>query len=171
MRDEPLIFAGCSAKRTKAEPAMFKIKPSAQQLQSTEKKGYLLINELWKKGTYSVHDMHVVNIDAKSHSAKTPEKCLQEAERKNKKMHQETCLQKRQHFPPFVNSVDGLMGVEVAANLKNISRRLTTKWRQPYSRTCGYVKSRIVITLVRATHRCIQEYRVPEHKISVQRMQ
>ena len=27
---------------------------------------------------------------------------------------------------------------------------------QPYSRTCGYVKSRIVITFVRSKHRCIR---------------
>ena len=78
------------------------------------------------------------------------------------------CLQKRRHFLPFVASVDGLLGAEAAATLKRIASRLATKWHQPYSRTWGYVNSRIYITLVRATPWCIRGSRVPEHKISVQ---
>ena len=115
--------------------------------------------------------MRVVNTYAKSHSAKTPEKCLQEVERAKKKMYLKACLQQRRHFPPFDASVDGLLGVEETATLKRIASRLTSKWRQPYSRTCGYVKIRIAITLMQATHRCIQGSRVPAHKISVQRPQ
>ena len=111
--------------------------------------------------------MRVVNIDAKSYSAKTPEKCLQEAESEMKKIYMEACLQKHQHFSTFIASFDGLLGVEATAALKRIPSCLTKKWRQPYSRTCGYVKSRVSITLVRATHRCIRGSRVPAHKISV----
>ena len=86
-------------------------------------------------------------------------------------MYLEAFLQQRRHFSPFVASVDGLLGVEATATIKRIASRLDIKWRQPYSRTCGYVKSRIAITLVCATHRCIRESRVPEHRISVQRPQ
>ena len=70
-------------------------------------------------------------------------------------MYLEACLKQRWHLSPFVASVDGLLGVEATANLKRIASRLATKWKQFCSKTCGYVKSRIVITLVRATHRCI----------------
>ena len=63
------------------------------------------------------------------------------------------------------------MGMEATATLKRISSRLATKWRQPYSKTCGYVKSRVAITLVRATHRCLRGSQVPAHQISVQRPQ
>ena len=83
----------------------------------------------------------------------------------------EACLQKRRHFYPFFASVDGLLGVEAMDTLKMVASRLATKWKQFYSKTCGYVKSRIVITLVRATHRCIRESRVTVHRISVQRPQ
>ena len=65
----------------------------------------------------------------------------------------------------------GLLGVEEMATLKMIASRLATKCRQTYSKTCGYVKSRVAITLVRATHRCLRESRVPAHRISVQRPQ
>ena len=39
-----------------------------------------------QNGTDSVNEMRVVNTDAKSHMAKAPEKCLQEAERGKKRM-------------------------------------------------------------------------------------
>ena len=78
-------------------------------------------------------------------------------------MYLEACLQQRQQFSP--------LGVEVMATLKRIASRLATKWKQYYSKTCRKVKSRIAITLVRATHRCIEGSRVPAHRISVQRPQ
>ena len=48
-------------------------------LEATEHRGDLLIRELCQNGTDSVHNMRIVNTDAKSYLAKTPEKCLQEA--------------------------------------------------------------------------------------------
>ena len=115
--------------------------------------------------------MPVVNTDALLYVRRSPEKCLQEAERGKKKIYLEACLQKRQHFSLFVASVDGLLGVEVMATLKRIDSRLATKWRHPYSKTCGYVKSRVAITVVCATHRCLHVSRVTVHRISVQRPQ
>ena len=70
-------------------------------------------------------------------------------------MYLEACLQQRRHFSSFVALVDRLLGVEATATLKRLASRLATKWKQSYSKTCGYVNSRIAITLVRATHRCI----------------
>ena len=46
---------------------------------TTEQKGDLLIHNLWKNWTDSVHYMRVVNTDAKYHSGETPEKCLEDA--------------------------------------------------------------------------------------------
>ena len=86
-------------------------------------------------------------------------------------MYLEACLQQRRHFSPFVALVYGLLGVDATATLKRIPSCLATKWRQPYSKTCGYVKSRVAITLVRATHCCLRGSRVPAHQISVQQPQ
>ena len=72
-----------------------------------------------------------------------------------------------QEILPFFASVDGLLGVEVTATLKRLASCLETKWRKPYSKTYGYVKSRIAITLVCATHRFIRGSRVLAHQISV----
>ena len=86
-------------------------------------------------------------------------------------MYLEACLQQRQHFSSFVASVDGLLGVEATATLKRLASHLATKWKQPYSKTCGYVKNRIAITLVRATQHCIRGSWVLAHRIGVQRPQ
>ena len=126
-----------------------------------------MIRDLWANGTDSVHDMRVVNTDAKFYWGRTPEKCLEEAEKGKKKMYLEACLQQCRHFSPFVASVDGLLGVEATATLKRIPSPLASKWKQPYSQKCGYV----AITMVRATHRCIRGSRVPAHRISLQRPQ
>ena len=69
-------------------------------------------------------------------------------EREKKRMYLEAYLQNFRHFSPFFALMDGLLGVEATANLKIISSRLATTWRQPYLRTCGYVKSRISITFL-----------------------
>ena len=101
-----------------------------------------------------------MNTDTKSRLVKTPEKFLQDAARENKNMYLEALLQKCRHFSPFVSSVDGLLDMEAASTLKKIAIHLATKWQKPYLRTCRYVNSRISITLVQATHRCIRGSRV-----------
>ena len=115
--------------------------------------------------------MRVVNTNDPTHRTKDPVRCLPEAERGENRMYLEACFQQRRHFSPFVVSVDGLLEVEATATLKRLASCLATKWKQSYSKTCGYVKSSIAITLVRTTHRCIRGYRVPAHRISVQRPQ
>ena len=169
--DDPLIFAGRAVKRLKAKLARASDTiywDEAPLTEATEYKGDLLIRDLWQNGMDSVHTMRVLNTDAKYHSAKTPEKCLQEAERGNKRMYLDACLQQHRHFSPSVASVDGLLGVEATATLKRLASPLATKWRQPYYKTCGYVKRRIVIALVRATHRCVRGSRVTAHRIIMQ---
>ena len=111
--------------------------------------------------------MRVMNTDAKSYAGKQPEKCLQEAERTKKQIYLEACLQQLRHFSPFFALVDGLMGMEAEATLKRTASCLTKNWQQPYSRMCGYIKSRIAITFLRATHQCIRGYRETAHRISV----
>ena len=161
-------------KRTKATPAGAGGNSNNSVVQPpevTEQKGDLLIRDLWQQGTDGDNDMRVVNTDALMHRTKDPKRCLHEAERGGKRMYLEACLQQRRHFSAFVASVDGLLGVETTATLKRLASRLATKWKKFYSKTCGYVKSKISITLVRATHHCIRGSWVPAHLISVQQPQ
>ena len=77
MRDDPLIFSGRAVKRT--EDTYSGYSGTTDQTGSPppevmEQKVDLLIHDLCQNGTDSVHDMHVVNTDSKSHLAKAPEK-------------------------------------------------------------------------------------------------
>ena len=89
VRDNPLIFAGHSVKRPKdnlerttGSTNRYNTPPS----EAMEHKVDLLISDLWQNRTDSVHDLRVVNNDAKYHSVKPPDKCLQEAKRSKKRM-------------------------------------------------------------------------------------
>ena len=75
MRYDPLIYSGCSVRRTKPTPAgSNKTKPSEQPAapEVTEHKGDLLIRDLWQQGTNSVHNMQVVNTDTLTYQSKAP---------------------------------------------------------------------------------------------------
>ena len=50
-----------------------------------EDKGDLMIWDLWTQGMDSIHEMRVFNTDSVSYQSKTPEKCLETADCKNKK--------------------------------------------------------------------------------------
>ena len=56
-------------KRTKSKPAgpSDTTDPDDTLPEATEKKGALLIRDLWQNGTDSVHDMRVVNTDDNSY--------------------------------------------------------------------------------------------------------
>ena len=167
VRDDPLIFSGCAVQRKKAKPSRPKFPSTKQKSEATEQKGALLIREIWQNGTNSVHHMSIVNTEARSYLTKTLEKCLQEAERATKNIYLEACLHQLCHLLPFFASADGLLGVETGESLKILSSRPATKQQQTYSRKCGYIKHKIAITLVRATHQCIRGSRVPANKIIV----
>ena len=75
VRNYPPIFAGCAVKRPKAKPygpSASTDRDGAPPPEATEQKKDFLICDLCQNGTNGVHDMRVVNTDAKSHSAKTP---------------------------------------------------------------------------------------------------
>ena len=102
-----------------------------------------------------------------SYQSKLLDKCLDTAEREKKKKYLHAFLNKRQNFTSFVSSVDGLIGVEAEETFKHLAIRLATKRKEPYSRTCGYVKSRVKITQVNSTQGCIRGGRDPASQISV----
>ena len=130
VRNDPLIYQGCAVKRKKSKTAgpSDTTYPDETPPEAKKQKGDLLLRYLWYNGTDSVHNMPVVNIDAKSYWKKSPEKCLEEADKSKKKMYLECCLQQRRHFSPFVAYVDGLLGVEATDTLKRIASCLASNW-------------------------------------------
>jgi hypothetical protein len=58
-------------------------------------------------------------------------------------------------------SVDVLRGTEASAATKKLASRLSAKWKRTYSEVCGFVRSRLSITLVRTTSMCLRGSRDP----------
>ena len=90
-----------------------------------------MIRNLWQNGTKSVHDMSVVNTDAKSYLMKTQKRCIQDDAKAKKKIYLGDFLNKRLQFLPLVSYIDGLLDVKAEATLKRIASRFATKWQQP----------------------------------------
>ena len=81
VRNDPLIYQGCAVKRKKAKPAGTSgiTNTGDTPTEAMEQKGDLLLRDRWKNGTDSVHEIHVLNTDAKSYWEKSLKKCLEEA--------------------------------------------------------------------------------------------
>ena len=157
VRDEPSILChGTKKSKTQDEDA-----PEANN-----DRGDLIIRGFWQSSTYCVVDVRVTDTDAKSYQDKEPSKILAAQEKAKKKQYLEPCLAQRRHFTPFVASTDGLLGKEANFFAKRLVVVLAEKWNKPYSQVCGFVKARLSIALVRATHVCIRGSRVPVSRIS-----
>ena len=126
VRNNPLINLCCAIREGRAQYAVYPPKNPTETTEKSEQKGDILIRELWKGGTYSIHDIRVMNTDALPHWKKSPDKCLQKSEKYNKKKYLDSWFQQRHHFSPFFVSVDVLLDAEAEATFKRIARRLAT---------------------------------------------
>jgi hypothetical protein len=62
--------------------------------------------------------------------------------------------------------VDGLRGAEASAASKKLASRLSAKWKRTYSEVCGFVRSRLTITLVQTTSQCLRGAHDPTARAS-----
>ena len=90
-----------------------------------------------------------------------PKKYLETTDKAKKDNYLDACLKHRQHFTPFVVSVEGVIRVKVEATLKRIDSRLAKKRKERYSQTYRYANIMIVITLVWAAYHCMCGTRFP----------
>ena len=157
VRDEPLIHP-CRPSEQKAKDEVSKL--------NSQDRGDLLIRNLWARGTDCIIDVRVTDLDAESNIRGEPQKVLKRHEKEKKKKYLEACLQQRRHFSPFVVSTDGLLGREAQTLLKKLSAELAEKWGRPYSQVCGFVRARLSIAIVRATHQCVRGSRIPTSSMS-----
>jgi hypothetical protein len=121
------------------------------------------------RGTDCIVDVRVTDTDANSYCKCPLAKVIETQEKEKKRKYLQNCLKQRCHFTPFVVSVDGLLGREAATFSKRLAAKLASKWQRNYSEVCGYVNARLSITIVWATHLCLQGSRVPTDNVSTRR--
>jgi hypothetical protein len=59
-----------------------------------------------------------------------------------------------------------MIGKESKILIKKLSALLAEKWVKPYSEVCGFINTWMSITIVHATHFCLQGYRIPTGQMS-----
>jgi hypothetical protein len=63
-----------------------------------------------------------------------------------------------------------LLGREADRLLQHLAAKLSEKWEKPYSVVCGYIRTRISLAILRATHLCLRGSRIPASQISHRRV-
>ena len=91
VHNRPLIHTGNYLREGKAHPKGSQ-NNSPVDMENSEKKGDILICDLCQRGTDIIHNMCVMNTDTLSNWNESPEKCLQTAEKENKKNYLESCI-------------------------------------------------------------------------------
>lgn len=148
--DEPLINIG------QIQPTNVPITEVNKQL-----KGDIAVHGFWQTGFTTIFDVRVTETDASSNAKTDPYQVLRKGEQRKNTKYRAKCEEQRRHFTPLVFSVDGLMGAQATAATKRLASTLAFKWNRSYSEVCGYVRSRLSISLVRSMTRCLRIPRDP----------
>ena len=93
----------------------------------------------WKRGTNTMFDIRIVNLDTGSYLRMTPEKPFAKAEKKKKDLYLQAFLERRHTFTPMVYSTDGISRAESLAAQKILATLISYKINQEYSEMCGFV--------------------------------
>ena len=157
--DEPLIHTGRDVTAgARAEGTDSGTQPA--------ERGDVAVHGFWKRGATAIFDIRVTDTDAPTYRDQDPRKVLAKHERDKKEQYAASCLARRRHFTPLVFSVDSLRGAEAEAATKRLASRLAAKWKRTYSEVCGFVRSRLALTLVRTTSLCLRGARDPTARTS-----
>jgi hypothetical protein len=145
--DEPLIYSGQGGNAGAAPPGA---EPPP------ELRGDIGFHGFWRHEATAIFDVRVADTDAPYHRGQDPHTILAKHEKEKKDKYVNACLAWRRTFTPLVFSVDELRGTEASTATKKLASRLSVKWKQTYSKVCGFVRSRLSITLVRTTSMCLR---------------
>lgn len=124
--------------------------------QQPELRGDLLIRGLWEHQHSCIIDVRMTDPDAASYRTTPTDKILSNQEKEKKKKYHPTCQELRHHFTPFITTTDGQIGQEGNKMLTRLASKLCSKWDAPFGKVKAFVKMRVQIAIVRATHICLR---------------
>ena len=113
-----------------------------------ESRADLSAHSVWKRGTSAMFDIQTVNLDTDSYLRMTPEKALAKAEKENKDLYLQACLERRRTFNPMVYSADRITGAEALAAQKRLAALLSYKLKREYYEMCGFVRAMMPLVVV-----------------------
>ena len=101
-----------------------------------ESKEDIIAHKFWKRGTTAMFDIIVVNLDVGFYLNMTSEKALAKAEKENKDLYFQDCLEHRRTFTPMVYSAYGIPGATVCyTHIHTHTHTHTLRYRHTYTHT------------------------------------
>ena len=104
----------------------------------------------WKRGTPTMFNIRIFNLNVGSYLCMTPEKAIAKAEKEKNDLYLQACLERRRTFNLMVYSADGMPGAEALAAQKRLAALLSYNLKQEYSEMCGFVRAMMWLTIVRS---------------------
>ena len=125
-----------------------------------ETRGDISVYEFWLRRRLTMFDVSIIDTDADSYiTTLDPNNLLARREQEKIEKHGPHCKAQRIDFTPLVFSADGLIGKKANLAIKRLSAKLAAKWDRPYSVVCGYVRSRLSISLIRSVSMVVRSPR------------
>ena len=107
-------------------------------------------HSFWKRGTTTMFDIRIVNLDAGSYLHMTLEKALEKAEKEKNDLYLQAFLEHIRNFTPMIYSGGGIPGAEALGAHTRLAVLLSYKLKQEYLEMCGFVPARISLVIVRS---------------------
>jgi hypothetical protein len=122
----------------------------------TELRGDVAVHGFWNINKTTIFDVRVCDLDATSYIKKDPQKAFAQMIKTKTTKYDNACKLRRMDFTPLIFSVDGLLSKPAVEASRRLARILSVKWGRSYSDTCGYVRSRLSISLARSASMLIR---------------
>ena len=143
VRDEPLIHLPSTRTTASSAPA----NTSLSQSTILDERGDILVRGFHQPGKDTIFDVRVCDLDAKTYVHQDPAKVLEKHKKDKKRQYLTACTDQRRFFVPLVMGVDGTLEKETKATVKQLARKLRTKWDRPYSQVCGLIRSQLSVAI------------------------
>jgi hypothetical protein len=119
-------------------------------------RGDLSCRGVWDAQREALFDIRVVDTDAPSYISRPVASILKSAEEEKKRKYSSACEKQHATFTPLVTSVDGVFAPQMCTFIKHLGEAIADRWNRPLTVIMGWLRSKIIISIIRATSMCIR---------------
>ena len=111
---------------------------------------------VWHPQTEALFDLRVCNADALSYANPQVTAVSDSLAEAKKTKHAQACRQRCADFTPFIATTDGVTQQEGQHFLRRLASRLASKWSKKYSTTMSFVRTQLLLAILRETRHCLR---------------